>query len=100
MALCIFFALVTLAARSAFKASGALRIALVTALLVWAVTSITATVEENRTTWLLLAVCVLAGRLATEDRSVLTSCFANRGSDSVPTLSASSSPPFNLQPDS
>ncbi len=69
--LCALFlasALVVLAARSAFRTRGALRIALVSVLLVWAVTSLTATVEENRTTWLLFGMIVVAGRLAGEDR--------------------------------
>ncbi len=35
--------------------------------LVWVVTSLVATVEESRTTWLLLALIALAGRLAVEE---------------------------------
>ena len=100
VALCVFLTLVALAARAALKTFGALRIALVTALLVWAVTSIAATVEENRTTWLLFALIILAGRLATEDRPGLTSCFSSRDSGPEPRFSANSIPPFNLQPDS
>ena len=55
--------LVALATRSALETHGALRMALITALLVWAVTSMVATVEENRTTWLLFAM-IVAGRAA------------------------------------
>jgi O-antigen ligase len=68
--LCALFlavAIVALAAHSVLQSHGALRLALATALLVWVVTSLVATVEESRTTWLLLALIALAGRLAVED---------------------------------
>jgi hypothetical protein len=52
-----------------------LQLALATALLVWGVTSLDATVEENRTTWLLLALIGLAGRLAVEEPERLAACF-------------------------
>lgn len=68
-------AIVALAAHLAWQTKGTLRLALVTALLVWAVTSLVATVEENRTTWLLLALIALAGRLAVEEPEDLASCF-------------------------
>ena len=45
------------------------------ALAVWIVTSLVATVEESRTTWLLLALIALAGRLAVEDPEGLDACF-------------------------
>jgi len=72
--------LVLFAAHSAAQTHGPLRIALITTLLVWAVTSLTATVEENRTTWLLFAVIVLAGRLAAEDPAGLSNCFLSPAS--------------------
>jgi O-antigen ligase len=79
----LFLAVVILAlvARAAVKTQGALQVALVTALLVWAVTSMVATVEESRTTWLLMALIALAGRLAVEAPEKLEACFA----DSAPT---------------
>jgi hypothetical protein len=46
-----------------------------TALLVWVITSLVATVEESRTTWLLLALITLAGRLAVEQPEELAACF-------------------------
>jgi O-antigen ligase len=46
---------------------GPLRGAMGTALVVWFITSLVATVEDNRTTWLLLALIALAGRLAVEE---------------------------------
>ena len=65
--LCAFFlavAIVALAIRSILETHGTLRLALAVALTVWIVTSLVATVEESRTTWLLLALIALAGRLA------------------------------------
>ena len=47
---------------------GPLKWALAVALAVWVVTSLVATVEESRTTWLLLALIALAGRLAEKNR--------------------------------
>jgi len=47
-------AIVALAVRSVFETYGSLRVALATALLVWGITAMVATVEESRTTWLLM----------------------------------------------
>jgi O-antigen ligase len=55
---------------------GRIRWALATALLVWIVASLVATTEENRTTWLLLALIALAARLAVEQPEELDSCFS------------------------
>jgi putative inorganic carbon (HCO3(-)) transporter len=68
-------AIVALAAWSAMRTRGPLRVALVTSLVVWLLTSLVATVQESRTTWLLLAEIALAGRLAGEDADELESCF-------------------------
>ena len=68
--------LVALAVRYALATHGPLRLALLTSLLVWALTSLVATVEENRTTWLLLALVAVAGRLAVEDPDGLEACFS------------------------
>lgn len=75
-ALFLAVGIVGLATRSAMQTHGPLRLALATALLVWIVTSLVATVEENRTTWLLLALVALAGRLAVEEPQRLAACFA------------------------
>ncbi len=48
--------LLVLAVRATLRTSGPLRLALVTCLLVWTITSLIATAEENRTTWLLFAI--------------------------------------------
>jgi O-antigen ligase len=80
--LCAFFlavAIVALAARSIFQTHGPLRLALATALTVCIFTSLAATLEENRTTWLLLGVIAFAGRLAVEDPERLSACFPIRG---------------------
>jgi O-antigen ligase len=79
--LCALFlaaGVVALAARGVLATRGALRIAMCTALLVWMVTSLVATVEESRTTWLLLALIALAGRLAEDDPELLDEYFAER----------------------
>jgi O-antigen ligase len=74
-ALCLATCVVALAVRAAQQTEGALRIALVTALLVWMVTSLVATVEESRTTWLLMGLIALAGRFAVEDPAELAETF-------------------------
>jgi O-antigen ligase len=79
--LCGLFLAVTLLAvvlHSALQTQGPLRIALVTLLTVWMTTSLVATVEVSRTTWLLLAIIALAGRLAVEEPVRLSACFAQR----------------------
>jgi O-antigen ligase len=46
------------------RTTGLLRIALITTLIVWAITATVGSVEENRATWLLLGLMAVAGRLA------------------------------------
>jgi hypothetical protein len=78
--LCAFFlavAIVSLAAGSIGRTRGPLRLALATTLLIWAIASLAATVEESRTTWLLLALIALAGRLAGEDPEGLAAHFSD-----------------------
>ncbi len=85
-ALFIAVAIVALAARSIAATRGLLRLTLATALTVWAITSLVATVEESRTTWLLLAAIALAGRLAAECPDQLNACFAARRGSSQPVI--------------
>jgi O-antigen ligase len=83
--LCAFFlavAIVMAAARAMMKTRGPLRLALATALLVWVISSLVASVEESRTTWLLLGMIALAGRLAVDDPITLDTCFSSKGSES------------------
>jgi O-antigen ligase len=88
--LCAFFlavGIVFLAARAALQTHGALRLALVTVLLIWIITSLAATVEESRTTWLLLGAIALAGRLAVENPQDLETCFAAKHETPEPAMS-------------
>jgi O-antigen ligase len=92
--LCAFFlaaAIVALAAWSVMRTSGTLRLALATLLLVWVITSLVATVHESRTTWLLLAMIALAGRLAVEEPERLEACFPD-----VARLSATGRSPVSI----
>ncbi len=75
IALSLAVAIFAAVALAALRTRGALRLALVTALAVWAITSFIATVEESRTTWLLFAVVALAARLAAEEPRRLYACF-------------------------
>ncbi len=83
-ALFIATLLVALAVRYALQTPGPLRLALATALLVWSVTSLVATVEQNRTTWLLLAMIAVAARLAAQDPEGLAACFSTTPLGAVP----------------
>lgn len=74
--LSLAMAMVLLAAWAVMRTRGNLRLGLGTALATWLVTSLVATVEESRTTWLLLALMAVAGRLAGEDAERLEACFA------------------------
>jgi hypothetical protein len=83
--LCALFlaaGIVALAARSVLATRGPLLIGFTTVLVVWAVTSMVDTVEENRATWLLLGLAALAGRLAEEEPEQLEECFPVRASGS------------------
>ena len=76
VALILATAIVALCARSVIETQGPVRIALGTALLVWVVTSLVATVQASRTTWFLIALISLAARLATGDAEALERCFS------------------------
>lgn len=60
---------------------GAVRIALGTVFLVWLVTSIAATVQENRMTWMLLGLIAVAGRLTGEQPEEMAREFPRREAD-------------------
>ena len=76
-ALLLLSMLVALAARAALRPRGPLRLALATCLLVWIITSFVATVEENRMTWLLFAIAIVAARLSEEDAQGVDACFGS-----------------------
>jgi O-antigen ligase len=74
-------AIVAAALWSISQTRGPIRWAMATTLLVWLITSLVDTVEESRTTWLLLALIALAGRLGVEEPEALAACFAACGPD-------------------
>jgi O-antigen ligase len=67
VALFLAVTIVAVAIWSITQTKGLLRWAMALALVVWGITSLVATVEENRSTWLLLAMIALAGRLGVEE---------------------------------
>jgi O-antigen ligase len=75
VALFLAVAIVATAIWSITQTCGPLRWALAIALVVWCITSLVATVEESRSTWLLLAMIALAGRLRVEEPDGLASAF-------------------------
>jgi O-antigen ligase len=64
--LALAFGIVIAAMGSVLRTRGPARIGFGTLLVVWMVTSLAATVEGNRSTWFLLALVSVAGRLAVE----------------------------------
>jgi O-antigen ligase len=64
-----------LTVRAMLKTRGALQVALATSLAVWTVSAMVSTADESRTTWLLIALIALAGRLAVEQPEALHECF-------------------------
>ncbi|MGA9071409.1 MAG: O-antigen ligase family protein [Terracidiphilus sp.] len=75
-ALFIATAMVALAVWSITLLRGPLQWAMALTLAVWFITSLVATVEESRTTWLLVAMIALAGRLAADEPEELAGCFS------------------------
>jgi len=75
VALVLAAAILAVSAQSVMKTRGPVRIGLVTALLMWVVTSLVLTVDQSRTTWLLMALIALAERLAAEEPEGLERCF-------------------------
>ncbi len=76
VALFLASAIVAVAIWSITQTKGQLRWALALTLLVWGITSLVATVEENRSTWLMLAMIALAGRLGVEEPEGMDDCFS------------------------
>ncbi len=75
VALFLATAIVVVAIWALMQTRGPLKWALAVTLAVWVVTSLVDTVEESRTTWLLLALIALAGRLGVEEPEGLAACF-------------------------
>ena len=78
VALFLATAIVAAAIWSIAQTHGPLKWAMAVALLVWFTTSLVATVEESSTTWLLLALIALAGRLGVEQPEELAICFPDQ----------------------
>lgn len=82
--LCALFlaaGILALAVRAVLQTRGALRLALAISLATWSVSAMVSTAEESRTTWLLIALISLAGRLAVEQPAALEECFAESAPD-------------------
>jgi O-antigen ligase len=78
--------LAVVALRAAWKLAGPLRTALLATLAVFGLTAMAASVEENRLTWLLLALVALAGRLAAAAPDELAACFPHEPASRQPAV--------------
>jgi O-antigen ligase len=81
IALVLASAILAVCARMVLATRGSMRIALSTAFLIWLITSLVATVEVNRTTWLLMGMLALAGRLGSEHPELMKVSFPNQSPD-------------------
>jgi O-antigen ligase len=61
---------------SVWRTAGALRIGMGTTLAVWCLTLLAATVEQNRSTWIVLGLMACAGHLAVEAPVETARCFS------------------------
>ena len=89
VAFSLALAMLAFAVRSAAFTRGPLQIALLTVLAVGSITSLVDTVEENRATWLLLAMVAVAGRLAADEPCALDACFLSHASAATGTTQRS-----------
>jgi O-antigen ligase len=79
--LCGFFlaaVIVFVCIQTAVALKGPMRVALLTLLAVWFLSSLVFSVGESRTTWLLIAMIALAGRLGEEDPEAIDSVFTSQ----------------------
>ena len=76
-ALILSGAIVLACACSVLRMRAAMRIGFGTLLAVWCLTCIAATVEQNRSTWVILGLIACAGRLAVEAPAESASCFGH-----------------------
>jgi O-antigen ligase len=75
----IFTGILAGVVRAVSRTGGLLRVALGTGMVVWLITSMVGSVEENRATWLVFAMVTLAGRLAEERREAMMELFSGEG---------------------
>jgi len=73
--LSLFALVVVCAVLAVLRTRSVLRLALASVLAAWLVASTIGTVEENRTTWLLLGLMAVAGRLALACPEEVQACF-------------------------
>jgi O-antigen ligase len=74
--LALFLGIVMVAVAAVWRTAGLLRIALGSVLVVWGMTSMVGSVEENRVTWLLFGAMAVAGRLAAEKPYAMERLFS------------------------
>jgi len=74
----IFSAVIGAVVRAAAQTRGLVRMAMGTLIVVWAITSMAGSVEENRVTWLLFGLIALAGRFETEQANSMARVFSGR----------------------
>ncbi len=84
VALTLALAILVTAGRCVLRTGGAVGGALGTALLVWMVTSMVATVETNRSTWFLIALIAAAARLSAQSSSANSFLCDERGWEATP----------------
>jgi hypothetical protein len=72
----ISLAIVCAVGWSVWRTNGLLQMALGTALVVWLLTSMVGSVEENRMTWLLFGMMALAARLECEEPAAMETIFS------------------------
>jgi O-antigen ligase len=90
VALALGVAIVASASHSLLRLGGVTRVGLGTALLVGIVSSMTATVEGSRSTWLILALISAAGRFAAQARAATAIQFGPRLHPTMPSKAAES----------
>lgn len=81
-ALSVCTAIVGVAIQAIVRLRARVRIAMATAMAVWIVTAMVATVEESRFTWLFFGMAALAGRLVVECPVEMDACFPE--TDAIP----------------
>ena len=76
VATAIFLAILCVLCRAILQTRDLLRVALGTTFVVWLITSMVGSVEENRTTWLVFGMIALAARLEAERPAAMAKMFS------------------------
>lgn len=88
----IGFAILAVSALNVLRMHGPVRVALATSLLTCVIASLTATVQTDRMTWLLLGIIATAARLASEQSASLEHAFTASPRALPPALTAGAQP--------